>query len=87
MLRTGVVGAFLALKAFCPLPAATSSAATGVLQGRADILATHQTGSVPDLVDLEAWRRYCTVLQVFKLYGESIMSVCFETGHALEQMD
>ena len=25
---------------------------------------------VPELVDLEAWRRYCAVLQVFKLYGK-----------------
>ena len=24
---------------------------------------------VPELVDLEAWRRYCAVLQVFKVYG------------------
>ncbi len=26
-------------------------------------------GNIPDLVDLHAWNRYCTLLQVFKVFG------------------
>ena len=26
---------------------------------------------IPDIVSLTAWRRYCTVLSVFKLYGKA----------------
>ena len=29
---------------------------------------------IPDIVDLGAWHRYCTVLSVFRLYGKSILN-------------
>lgn len=32
-------------------------------------LSSYSTKEVPDLVDMEAWRRYCTLLSVFQLYG------------------